>query len=158
MHSIKTRSRRFRKKNAINRKPPIKLVTFSVGNEQYAIAIHAVQRILQESIPTNLMEQGLALKEYDSQTLTLINLSRVLSHSDPCDYHYLIIGILKNGDRIGIPVSQMPSILDIPEEKITDIPDSYRQANLHPCLDKLLHTADGKIVFALNLEKLIAPE
>lgn len=163
MFSPSQYSRRFHnKKAAIARTPTRKLVIFEVAGETYAIAIERVQRVLTEFTTQGTLEGGRSLVKIDADLITLLDLSQLFvtsnkSHEDP---DYLIVCTLTNGDRLGIPVHDLPAILDIFEDKFEDIPASYRQGregqkSAPAAVEKIITTAAGTVAFYLNLDKLL---
>ena len=150
-------SRRFRTKHqSLTRTPTEKLVVFQVGNEHFAIPIERVQRVLKEFTPHGTLGSGRSLVRHQNETITLIDVSALfLAGSASSDSNYLIVCALNRGERFGIPIAEMPAILDVPLDQLSEIPELYRQGKLAPAVEKLIHSADGKAIFYLNLDKLV---
>ncbi|MCT7956612.1 chemotaxis protein CheW [Laspinema palackyanum] len=163
MFSPSKYSRRFHnKKTTIQRTPARKLVLFEVAGETYAIAIERVQRVLTEFTPQGTLEGGRSLVKIDADLITLLDLSRlfVTPKDSQEERSYLIVCTLTNGDRIGIPLQDLPAILDIPEDHFAEVPISYRQGkdskNTAPAaVEKIITTDAGTVAFYLNLDKLL---
>ncbi|MBO0350256.1 chemotaxis protein CheW [Phormidium pseudopriestleyi FRX01] len=163
MFSPSKYSRRFQnKKSAIQRTPTRKLVIFEVAGETYAIAIERVQRVLTEFTTQGTLEGGRSLVKIDADLITLLDLSQLfVTPNDSQEEHsYLIVCTLTNGDRIGIPLQDLPAILDIPEDKFAEIPVSYRQGkegqkSAPAAVEKIITTPAGTVAFYLNLDKLL---
>ncbi len=163
MFSPSKYSRRFHnKKSTDQRIPTRKLVVFEVAGETYAIAIERVQRVLTEFTAKGTLEGGRSLVKIDSDLITLLDLSSLFLTPEPSDREpsYLIICRVSNGDRIGIPLQNLPAILDVPEDKFEEVPTSYRQGsqgkNSAPAaVEKIITTDAGAIAFYLNLDKLL---
>ncbi|MCT7987476.1 chemotaxis protein CheW [Laspinema olomoucense] len=163
MFSPSKYSRRFHnKKAAIQRTPMRKLVIFEVAGETYAIAIERVQRVLTEFTTQGTLEDGRSLIKLDADLIILLDLSRLFFTPNPSQeqHSYLIVCTLTNGDRIGIPLQDLPAILDVPEDQFAEIPASYRQGregkNAAPAaVEKIITTDAGTVAFYLNLDKLL---
>jgi chemotaxis signal transduction protein len=153
-------NRRFQKKNQeLNRVKTQKFIVFSLGQESYAIEIEKVQRILKEFTPQGILESGRQLIRDQNQTITIIDLSTLfVSYIEKQPQNYLIICKLPDSNSIGIPIPEMPTILEISPDQFDQVPELYRQGNLSPAIEKLIHTAEGQVIFYLSLEKLIHTE
>lgn len=150
-------NRRFQsKKQALSRKPAKKLVSFQLGNLYYAIAIERVLRVLKGFTAYASLSNGQSLVRYADEIVTLIDLFQVFfdrPQSEDC--HYLVVCLLTSREQLGIPIPEMPSILEAFEEDFREIPQVYRQGKLHRAIEKLIYTRDGLEVFYLNPETLI---
>ncbi|MEY3868637.1 MAG: hypothetical protein RLZZ338_2528 [Cyanobacteriota bacterium] len=147
-------NRRFRsKKEGKIRTPSRKLLAFEMGREKYAIPIERVQRVIPEFIPYGVLSTGQSLVRHQEETIAVIDLSKLFISSDTeCDRNYLIICYGKEKELLGIPLPEMPKILEIGEDKFGEIPEIYRQ-NLDPAVEKLIHSPDGVEFFYINLDK-----
>lgn len=166
----------------------VKLVCFQVSGEYYAIDIHQVEHILPEFNLHGCLESGRSLVKYKDRAIAVLDLSRIFinpanvtaedrlsSHwSHWCNTIQYLIICLVNGvqtlnhqnfnsetsDRFAIPVAEIPSILEVPEAQIQELPELYRHGTpgsrpAPKAIEKLIHTADNKTVFYLNLNTLI---
>ena len=149
-------NRRFRtKRNFTTRIPVQKLVCFQLGNECYAISIERVHRVIDKFKPQGILESDRSLLEYDNEIITLIAPSQLfVSSRDESNRNFLIVCTLKEGVRFGIPVPELPTVLDVAEDKFGAIPELYQQGDLPAAIEKVIHAANGKIIFYLNLEKM----
>jgi len=147
-------NRRFRsKKQGTVRTPARKLVSFELGNIYYAVPIERVQRIVKDFNPYAFLDSGQSLVRHQEELITLINLSKIFPSSRSiADSNYLIVCSLNKSDRLGIPVPDMPKILEISEENFCEIPEFYRQNQLPDAVEKLIRSPDGSEVFYLNLD------
>lgn len=150
-------NRRFQaKKQTLSRKLAQKLVYFKLGSVHYAIAIERVLRVLKEFTPYAALSSGQSLVRSVEGIITLIDLSQLFfGTSQSADFHYLIVCILASKEQLGIPIPEMPKILEVAEDRFGDIPQAYRQGGLHTAAEKLIHTPDGIEVFYLNPDLLI---
>ncbi|MBE9124150.1 chemotaxis protein CheW [Tychonema sp. LEGE 07199] len=147
-------NRRFRsQKQGAVRTPPRKLVSFELGNVNYAVPIEKVQRVVKDFNPYGFLDSGQSLVRHQEELITLINLSKIFPSSRTlADFKYLIVCSLNKSDRLGIPIPDMPKILEVTEESFCEIPELYRQQQLPPVIEKLIRAPDGSEVFYLNLD------
>jgi len=147
-------NRRFRSnKQGTVRTPARKLVSFQLGNVYYAVPIERVQRVVKDFNPYGFLDSGQSLVRHQEELIALINLSKIFPSSRSiADCNYLIVCTFNKSDRLGIPIPDMPKILEVSEEQFCDIPQLYRQNQLHPAVEKLIRAPDGLEVFYLNLD------
>jgi chemotaxis signal transduction protein len=147
-------NRRFRsKKQGTVRTPARKLVSFQLGNVYYAVPIERVQRVVKDFNPYGFLDSGQSLVRHQEELIALINLSKIFPSSRSiADCNYLIVCTLNKSDRLGIPIPDMPKILEVSEEQFCEIPQLYRQDQLPTAVEKLIRAPDGLEVFYLNLD------
>ncbi|UNU23261.1 chemotaxis protein CheW [Microcoleus vaginatus] len=147
-------NRRFRSnKQATVRIAPKKFVSFELGNIYYAVPIERVERIVKNFNAYGTLPSGNSLLRHQEELITIINLSKIFPSSpNISECKYLIICILNKSDRLGIPLPDMPKILEITEESFCEIPELYRQQQLPPVIEKLIRAPDGSEVFYLNFD------
>lgn len=147
--------RRSRHREA-NRTCYYKLVSFKSDDEQFAIPIEQVQCIIKEFIPQGKLQEGYSLVRHNEDTITLVNLSCIFPNNEPAYHHnYLVVCKLKNGDRIGLPIVDMPIIVEATAEQFEDLPELYRQKFTSKAVVQLINAADGVTLFRLDPEQLI---
>jgi purine-binding chemotaxis protein CheW len=147
-------NRRFRNQKQGNvRSPARKFVSFNLGSVDYAVPIERVQRVIKDFNPYGFLDSGNSLVRHQEELISLINLSNIFPGSRSiADCNYLIVCTLNKGDRLGIPVPDMPKILETSEEAFCEIPLLYRQDQLSSAVEKLIRAPDGSEVFYLNLD------
>lgn len=145
--------RKFTKKHT-QRIPTQKLVVFPVESKKYAVSIERVQRILNQFTPQAIDRSGRSLMEYNDRTITLIDLSSLSLKLEVAECQFLIICTLPQGKLFGLPIPDLPKILEVSDDKFGEIPELYQDSQLPEAVEKLIHTPDGTLVFYLNLEKL----
>ena len=145
-------NRRFRsKKHGYVRLSSKKMVSFELGNVYYAVPIERVERIVKNFNAYGLLPNGNSLLRHQEELITIINLSTIFPSSPSIgECKYLIICTLNKSDRLGIPLPDMPKILEITEESFCEIPELYRQQQLPPVIERLIRAPDGSEVFYLN--------
>ncbi len=147
-------NRRFRnQKQGKVRSPARKFVSFDLGNVDYAVPIERVQRVIKDFNPYGFLDSGNSLVRHQEELISLINLSKIFPGSRSiADCNYLIVCTFNKGDRLGIPIPDMPKILEVLEEQFCEIPLLYRQDQLPAAVEKLIRAPDGSEVFYLNLD------
>ena len=164
------------RKNKVKQTPTRKLITFQLGSEKYAIPIEKVLRILDKFTPRAALKSGKSLLKEQEQIITLLDPSiLLLSSQEPIARSYLIVCTLKSPnlsskarddeeknkpenavEYIGIPIPEVPKVLEIAEDKFGEVPEFYRQGNLSDAVEKIINLSEDEIVFYLNLESLYA--
>lgn len=147
-------NRRFRnKKQGIVRKAARKLVAFELGSVRYAVAIERVQRVVKDFNPYGFLEGGQSLVRHQDELIVLIDLSKIFPTTRTiADCNYLIVCTLNKSELLGIPIPDMPKILEVYEENFEGIPELYRHDRLPAAVEKLVRSPDGSEVFYLNLD------
>ncbi len=171
--------RRFSSRFQQNAIPTIKLLCFQVDGEYYAINIEQVEHILPEFTIHGCLESGRSLVKYKDHAIAVIDLTNFfvkspeqLTIEEYSQDKYLIICTLNSHpkrdhksqinerDHFGIPIVELPTILEVPETQIEELPELYRQGipgspPAPTAIEKVIHTNDDKTIFYLNLKKLI---
>ncbi|MCT7951778.1 chemotaxis protein CheW [Ancylothrix sp. C2] len=155
MNSFKY-SRRFRTKHEeLPRITTEKFLVFNAGNERYAIPLLRVLRVVKEFIPQGVLISGRSLVKEQNDTIVVFDVSTLLSNT--ChfsDCNFLIVCSLNNSVPVGIPIPDMPAILEVSPEQFSEVPELYRQGQLSTVVDRLIHVSES-VVFYLNLDKLV---
>lgn len=146
----------YTKNKAQSRLSMRKLICFQVAADRYALPIEQVQYILGEFTSYGSLHSSRSLVRFNNEDITLIDLSTLFaSNADLRDRHYSIVCTLSQGDRLGLPVCELPTVLEVSTDKFSDLPRLYRQG-LPPAVDKLIHISEGVEVFYLSLERLVS--
>ncbi len=147
-------NRRFRNQKQGNlRSPARKFVSFDLGSVYYAVPIERVQRVIKDFNPYGFLDSGNSLVRHQEELISLINLSKIFPGSRSiADCNYLIVCTFNKGESLGIPIPDMPKILEVSEEQFCEIPLLYRQDKLPAAVEKLIRAPDGSEVFYLNLD------
>jgi chemotaxis signal transduction protein len=132
-----------------------KLITFQIGSETYGLPIDRIKQILDEFNPHGVLDNGHGLVRYQNQTLTLLYPARLFPTSSSlqsCDY--LMIAIAQ-GQTVGIPLPQLPRVMEVTELQFQPVPDLYRQVGISPAVKALIQLEQGSSLFVLDLEQLV---
>lgn len=150
-----TTYRRFRKKDQLEDRVAIhKLVGFKLANEHYAIAISQVRYILNEFITQGTLKSGHSLVRHHNEVITLIDLSQGFQTIEPeAVPHYLIVCTTESGDLLGLPVVEIPIILEIPADQFRELPQLHQREIGKYGVEKLISTPTNATVFYLNVDR-----
>nr|WP_290222313.1 chemotaxis protein CheW [Trichocoleus desertorum] len=150
-------SRRFQKQT---RTPSAteKLIAFQLGGEQYAIPVDRVHSVINHFTAHASLETGQSIVIHNQEMITLVDVATLfpgnLAIAHP---QFLVVCLLDNSQLLGIPVSEMPTILEADLSKLETLPPVYCQGDLSPAIEKLVPVADSRIVFYVNVDKLLLP-
>jgi chemotaxis signal transduction protein len=149
-------NRRFRQQRpSLTRILKRKLVTFQLGQEKYAIAIERVQRVLHEFTPQGVLNSGQSLIAEGGQTITIVDLAAFFVSSEELRArHYLMICTLASREIFGIPVPEIPKVVEVLETEFSEVPALYRQGNYPAAIEKIICLPENQIVFYLNIDQL----
>lgn len=152
--------RRFQKQTQNSSSPTEKLIAFQLGNEQYAIPVQRVHSVITHFTAHASLETGRSLVIHNQEMITLVDVTTLFPNQQdssqqaiaPCQY--LIICLLQGGELLGISVPTVPSILEADLSKLETLPAMYRQGQLHSCVEQIIPSTGGSVVFYVNVERL----
>ncbi|MCW6038179.1 chemotaxis protein CheW [Spirulina subsalsa FACHB-351] len=144
--------RRFQAKKQQTPIPTQKVLVFSLGPEQYAIAIEQVLRIVTDFTPHGQLHNGHSLVKYQEDVITLLNLQENFPQIPPLtSTPYLMICYNPHSqttpDYIGIPLTEMPKVLDIPLPQFAPLPPSYDTQQELKGIEQVIYPEQGGIIF-----------
>ena len=141
----------------------LKLLIFEVGKLTLALPIEQVKKVVKY---TSVHGSGLShinITHLDDREVTIVDLYQKLFKHSPIDRDnfngYFIITKDVIGESLGILVTKMPTIIDIPVSQIRLLPNSYRYADTleiasHVTVISQKNTSSVTI-FVLDLDQLI---
>lgn len=133
-----------------------KLICFELGNETYGLPIDRVKQILDEFNPHGDLGNGRGLVRFQTQTLTLFDLKYLFpSNRDTRICNFLMICAIAEGKYVGLPLPQLPRVLEVAEDRFQSVPELYRQSGLPSAVTALIHLESDRELFYLDLEQLI---
>ncbi|WEK04351.1 MAG: chemotaxis protein CheW [Candidatus Devosia phytovorans] len=134
------------------------LVSFSVGNQLYALPLQAVLEVL--TMPSEVSGTGsgessvLGVANIRNRTIPLISMAALLGLVENGSGRIIII-VEHDGDLVGLAVGSVESILRLPETAVDTVPAVLRQAAGTAELDAIGRTGIGQqLVSILSVEKL----
>lgn len=140
----------------------LKLVIFSVGQLNVALAIDSVKKVINYTPVFSSGLTHLGMAHVDDGEITVIDLhKRLYRVSQPLESGvrgYLIVAKNSSGEVFGILVSQTPTLLDVPMSQIRALPPSYRQSDTLEIASHvtIIPQAEEKMtVFVLDADRLI---
>jgi purine-binding chemotaxis protein CheW len=113
--------------------PSLKVITFQIGNLNLAIAITAIYKILKQTPIEGSGINSVGVAHLSDRELTVIDLQRQLFQDSAIknqgqDNHLIVIKTASE-DFYGIPVENVPILMDIPLSTLRVLPESYRRAD-----------------------------
>ncbi len=141
----------------------LKLVVFEVGKLTLALAIEQVKKVVKY---TSVYGSGLShinLTHLDNREVTIVDLEHKLFHHSQIERNnfngYFIITKDIVGESIGLLVSQMPILIDVPLSQIRLLPASYRHSDTLEIASHVTliikENSPSVTIFILDLDRLI---
>jgi chemotaxis signal transduction protein len=133
-----------------------KLISFQLGDELYGLPIDRVKQILDEFDPHGDWGNGHELVRFQNQSLTFLRPDRLFpGATDLTTYSYLMICAIAQGQSIGIPLPQLPKVVEVTEDQFQPLPNLYRQAELPTAVIALIHLEGDREMFFLDPDQLV---
>jgi chemotaxis signal transduction protein len=155
MHS--TRSRRAAQSEA-TRQVRQKLIAFTLGKESYAFPLHHVQRILDEFQAHGDTGKGVSLTRVDGETLTIWDLQCLFTQAvRKLAPKFLMICQAQGDQSIGIPLEQLPSVIEVTQSQMQPLPTLYQSLDLPKAVTGVVCLAQDRELFFLDLAKALEP-
>ena len=139
----------------------IKLLIFEIGKLTLALPILQVQKVIKYQ---DVYGSGLShvnLIHLEQQQVVVVNLHQKLFktdfHQKSLTKRYFIIS-KTNRELLGITVSQSPTIIDVPSDRIRAIPETYRLADtlgIASHVAVIFQSQTPVTIFILDPEQLI---
>ncbi len=139
----------------------IKLLVFEIGKLTLALPILQVQKVVRQSEVHGSGLSHVSLTHLGEREVAVVDLHQKLfkvSLPKTQSKGYFIISKNVMGEPLGILVSQSPSLIDVPLERIRLVPDSYRHADTLEIASHVTVIPQGDrtiTIFILDLERLI---
>ena len=141
----------------------LKLVVFEVGKLTLALAIEQVKKVVKY---TSVSGSGLShvnLTHLDNREVTIVDLEHKLFNCSQIDRYnfngYFLITKDVVGESIGILVSKMPILIDVPLSQIRLLPTSYRHSDTLEIASHVTlitqKNSPSVTIFILDLDRLI---
>lgn len=140
----------------------VKLIVFDMGNLKLALRIESVYKIVNHTSTYGSGLGAVGVAHLGESEITVVNLHRRFFKSNQSNESrqssYLVVVQHPTGELYGIPVSQTPTLLEVPISLIRVLPESYRRADT---LDVASHVAvipqEGEplTIFLLDVDRLL---
>lgn len=157
------------------------VIVFRLQDEGFALPIRAVQKVIpMGKISGAPGGAGVSLTLYQDQELIVIDVERrifrraqredslksALHHQTeevaqdtPEEQHYLLIVQSSQGQLVGLPIEEPPSLQRVPESAFTPLSSSYISEGNLRCVSVLIkRNNDEPPLFLLNPDQLVQPE
>lgn len=104
-----------------------KVIVFGMGNVNLAVPIDTVYKVVKQ-IPVYGNElSGVGITHIGDREVTVVELHRRFFAPKG---NYLIIAKNKAGELYGIPITQVPTLMEIPQSSLRALPESYRHVDI----------------------------
>jgi chemotaxis signal transduction protein len=140
----------------------LKLIVFDMGSLKLALRIESVYKIVNYTATYGTGFGAVGVAHLGESEITVVNLHRRFFKSSQSDEShqssYLVVVQHPTGELYGIPVSQTPTLLEVPVSLIRVLPESYRRADT---LDVARHVAvipqeeEPLTIFLLDVDRLL---
>lgn len=138
----------------------VKLLMFPIGKLNLALPILQVQKIVKQNEIHGSGLSHVSLAHLPEQEIAIVDLHQKLFKvplPQSGGQGYFIITKSIDQDPLGIFVSETPNLIDIPQEQIRILPNSYRRADTLEIASHVAIMTDDQTsltVFILDLAKL----
>jgi purine-binding chemotaxis protein CheW len=139
-----------------------KLVTFPVGLLTLALPIGAVHKVVNLTPIHGSGIYPVGVTAIGEENYTVIDLHQKLFQTSPSRENptagYLILVQLPSGEKIGIPVTEAPSLIEVPLTQIRILPESYRRSDtlaIASHIVMLTGSETNQPIFILETQKLL---
>lgn len=138
----------------------IKLLAFETGKLTLALPISQVRKVIKDRDVDGSGLSHTNLIHFEKQQIVVVDLHQKFGVSlppEPLAEGYFIIGETATGELLGIAVSQSPSVIDVPSDRIRAIPETYRRANslrVANYVAMIVQSETPLTIFILDLEQL----
>ncbi|WP_195970703.1 chemotaxis protein CheW [Clostridium thermobutyricum] len=137
----------------------LKILIFSLNNENFSTDINQVERIIGYEEPTPLPEtpnfvQGVI--KYEDKIVPIINMNKKFGFVEKNDENKKIIIIKRDENKFGIIVDNVYEVKDVEESLLEEAPEIT--IGIGRKYIKGLIKLDEKIVILLDLDKILKKE
>jgi chemotaxis signal transduction protein len=156
------RSRRFNKQKA---EATQQIITFSLGQEQFALPIQAVQRVVWlGKVYGDPYQTGVSLTLYQGQELLIIDVGhrifgrRKTANPQRPSQRYLVVVQNAKEELAGLPIDSQPKVQPVPQSSFKPLPQAYvTQGNVRCVSSQMVQLAEDEVFFLLDPEQLTQP-
>lgn len=148
--------------NTIEPAPVLKLIVFGIGNLNLALPIESVYKVINRTPVYGSGLRSVGVAHVDDGQVTVVDLYRRFFQSSQTSESdsggYLVIVKNTTGELYGIPVTDTPTLIEVPSSTIRVLPDSYRHSDT---LEVASHVtvipqeAESLTVFLLDVARLL---
>ncbi len=109
----------------------LRLLAFPVGNLTLGFPLAAVQKIIPQAFTSASGLSYTGVAHLEDQELTVLDLHQAIFRREgelPAQGYLIVVRGL-GGEFFGVPVPELPTLLDCPREQVRQIPPSYRRSD-----------------------------
>lgn len=146
--------------NPSNTNTAIELLVFDIGKLTLALPILQVQKIVKRQEVHGSGLSHVKLAHMGDGEIAVVDLHQKLfgtSHSEAEGY-FIISKNTTSREPLGIAVAQSPNLINVPLDRIRQLPNSYRRADTLEIASHVTVVSQGEqttTIFILDLERLI---
>lgn len=140
-----------------------KLVTFQIGTLTLALPIAAVYKVVNLAPIHGSGLHPVGVTAIGDHNYTVIDLHQQIFQTRatlaPSASGYLILVQLATGELLGIPVTEAPSLIEVPLSLVRILPASYRRSDTLAIASHIVMLSDGETdqtIFVLDVNSLIS--
>lgn len=136
-----------------------KAVVFRLNNEEFAIDIQQVERILGFIEPTKVPESPYFIKgiiKYQNNILPIMDLNAKFNKQNNDNINSKIIVVKHNEKSIGLLVDDVQEVIDVKKDEIESTPEvisQYSNKYINGILKK-----ENRIIMIIDTEKILTKE
>ncbi|MBD2100631.1 chemotaxis protein CheW [Leptolyngbya sp. FACHB-261] len=139
--------------------PMLKVTAFSIGNLNLALPIVSIYKVLNHTQVHGSGLNSVGIAYIEERELTVVDLHRrLLGTGAPTQARYLIVIQNQIQELYGIPVLEIPVLMEVPLSRIRVLPESYRRADTLSIASHvaLIHQMDAALtLFLLDVEQIL---
>lgn len=113
--------------------PLVKVIVFAVGQLNLALRVETIYKVLKQTQVHSSGLHSVGIAHVGDREVMVLDLQRQLFRTSSLDANatsrYLVIASKATGELYGIPVEQVPTLLEIPLSTVRSLPDAYRQSD-----------------------------
>lgn len=133
-----------------------KLIVFGMGNVNLALPIDSVYKVVNKIPVYSSSFSGVGITHIGDREVTIVELHRRFFAPKGS---YLIIAQNREGELYGIPVAQVPALMEIPQSSLRVLPESYRHADIfgfatHVAV--IFEVEPSMTIFLLDVDQLLS--
>ncbi len=144
-----------------NRTPVLKVLVLPIHTLHVALSLETVEKVMPMPTIFKSGQTVLGLTHVDQQEAIVVDLhQKIFGTPSPQSAKYVVITRDRHQQAYAIPSLSLPSLQDLPLERLQPIPPDYRDRDSLGIASHILPPADGDsapTLFLLDLNLLFAP-
>lgn len=136
--------------------PSMKILVFGMGNVNLALPIDTIYKVVNQIPVYGGGLNGVGLAHVGDREVTVVELHR--RFFAPMG-SYLIIAQNREGELYGIPITQSPTLMEIPQSSLRVLPESYRHTDMYGFATHgavIFEVEPPMTIFLLDVDQLLS--